>query len=152
MAGRAILNYTTTISADKTLGEIMGLLAQAGARSLQVDYDQGSPVGVQFLIATKFGDRGFRLPANVDGVWKALLRQHDRGLVQRRFTTKDQAARVAWRIVKDWMEAQLAIIEAGMVDLEEVMLPYMLHESGQTLYRLMESKRLALPVAGQGKG
>ena len=35
----ALLNYSTTISVDKTLGEIQGLLARHGARSIYTDYD-----------------------------------------------------------------------------------------------------------------
>ena len=152
MSTKPLLNYTTTIDVSKTLGEIMGMLAGAGARSLQVDYEAGSPVGIQFLIATKFGDRGFELPADVERVWKVLLRQNEQGRVQRRFTTREQAARVAWRIIKDWLEAQLALIEAGMVDLPEVMLPYMLHESGKTVYQMMEAQQFkALPPGTAGR-
>ncbi len=33
---------------------------------------------------------------------------------------------VAWRIVKDWLEAQLALLQSRQVKLEQVMLPYML--------------------------
>lgn len=153
MAGRALLNYTTSVEASKTLGEIMGLLAGAGAQKLQVDYQAGQPVGIQFLIATRFGDRGFQLPANVDRVWKVLSRQYEQGRVQRRFTTKEQAARVAWRIVKDWLEVQLALIEAGMVDLEEVFLPYLLDDqSGQTLYQLMQGRQFRALPPGKESG
>ena len=77
MRNKALLDYTTTVEAARTLGEVMGLLAGAGARSLQVDYDAGNPTGIQCLIATKFDDRGFQLPANVERVWKVLSRQYD---------------------------------------------------------------------------
>lgn len=152
MARQGLLNYTTQIPASKTLGEIMGMLAGAGARSLQVDYDGGNPTGLQFLIATRFGERGFQLPANVERVWKVLSGQYDQGRVQRRFATKEQAARVAWRIVRDWLDVQLALIEAGMVDLEEVMLPYMVHDSGQTVYQLMQAQQFKALGPGKGEG
>lgn len=153
MARQGLLNYTTSIEANKTLGEIMGMLAGAGARSLQVDYDGGNPTGLQFLIATRFGDRGFQLPANVERVWKVLSRQYDQGRVQRRFATKEQAARVAWRIVRDWLDVQLALIESGMVDLEEVMLPYLLDErTGQTLYSVMQGQQFKALGPGKAEG
>src|SRR6266446_8814999 len=60
-----------------------------------------------------------------------------------RIRTKEQAARVAWRIVKDWLEAQLAMIEAGLVDLEQVFLPYAQNQSGQTVYDVMRSQRFS---------
>lgn len=148
----ALLNYTTTISVDKTLGEIQGLLARSGARSILVDYDgQGNPTAVSFLIKTPFGEKGFRLPANMDAVWKVLVRQYEQGKVQRRFVSKDQAARVGWRIVKDWLEAQLAILETETVTLDQIFLPYLQVDSaGRTLYEAMVEQRLALP-AGQGE-
>lgn len=60
-----------------------------------------------------------------DGVWQTLVQQNRKGKVPLRFATKQQADRVAWRIIKDWIEAQMAIVEAGIVSLDQVMLPYM---------------------------
>jgi len=33
-----------------------------------------------------------------------------------KYRTREHAARVAWRICKDWIEAQLAIVDAEMAD------------------------------------
>jgi hypothetical protein len=42
---------------------------------------------------------------------------------------------VAWRIIKDWTEAQLALVQAGVAELAEVFLPYATHpQTGQTFY------------------
>lgn len=38
----------------------------------------------------------------------------------------------------------MAIIEAGMVSVDEVFLPYMVDRQGQTVYGLYQSGRLAL--------
>lgn len=142
----AILNYTTTIPVEKTVGEIQGILVKHKARSIMIDYDeQGTPIALSFLIPTAHGERGFRLPSNLPATHRVLLRQYNSGKIQRRFTTQEQAARVAWRILKDWLEAQLAIIETEMVTLEQVLLPYMTNEEGKTLYEVMEERRLLLP-------
>ena len=58
--------------------------------------------------------------------------------------TDGQAERTAWRNVRDWVLAQVAIIEAGMVQIEEVFLPYMTDGSGRTLYQLYQGGHLAL--------
>ncbi len=141
-----ILNYTTTISVDKTVGEIQRILGSHGAKSIQVDYENRIPSAVAFFAETPFGERAYLLPANVDGVWQTLSQQGRTGRVPRRFVTKEQAARVAWRIVKDWTEAQMAIIEAGMVTIDQVMLPYM-QIGNQSLYDALKESRLALPAA-----
>jgi hypothetical protein len=145
----ALLNYTTTIAVDKTLTEIQRVLVKAGARSILTDYDgEGNPSALSFLIKTQFGDRSYRLPADIEAVWRVLTRQYDAGRVQRRFATREQAARVGWRILKDWLEAQLAIIETQMVTLDQVLLPYMQDQvTGQPIYELLVERNMKLLTA-----
>ncbi len=81
----------------------------------------------------------FRLPANIDGVLNAMKRNSK---VPRRMVCQEQAARVAWRIVKDWVEAQIAIIEAEMATLPQVFLPYAQTDNGQTVYERFEKQGL----------
>lgn len=134
----AIKNYTTTIDVYKSLGEIQGALASHGARKIMVDYDEsGQPVGVAFGIETPMGPRGFLLPANVDGVRAVFARQKVKA-------QDGQAEKTAWRNVRDWIMAQMAIIEAGQVDMEEVFLPYLTDGKGRTLYQLYQGGKLAL--------
>ena len=77
------------------------------------------------------------LPANVDGVGAVFVGQKIRD-------PDGQAERTAWRNVRDWIMAQLAIIEAGQVDIEEVFLPYLTDRNGRTLYQLYRDGKLAL--------
>lgn len=138
----AIKNYTTTVDVYKSLGEIQGTLASHGARKIMVDYDaKGQPVGVMFGIETPVGPRGFCLPANVDGVRAVFAKQRVKA-------ASGQAERTAWRNVRDWVMAQMAIIEAGQVDMEEVFLPYLTNGRGNTLYQLYQSGQLALQSGG----
>ena len=44
-----------------------------------------------------------------------------------------QAVRTAWRIVKDWVEAQMALVETQMVTTRDVFLPYAVMRDGRTL-------------------
>lgn len=140
----AIKNYTTTIDVYKSLGEIQGALASHGARKIMVDYDEaGQPVGVAFGIETPVGPRGFLLPANVEGVRAVLSRQKVKA-------QDGQAERTAWRNVRDWIMAQMAIIEAGQVEMEEVFLPYLTDGMGRTLYQLYQGGQLALGDGSEG--
>lgn len=147
-----ILNYTTGVAVERTLGEIQAILAKAGAKSILIDYSQGAPTTISFLVPTQWGDQSFRLPANIEAVYAVLVRQSARSQIPRRFATREQAARVSWRIVKDWLEAQMAIIEAEMVTLSEVMLPYHVQPTGKTLYQAMEEWRFALPPGREVNG
>jgi hypothetical protein len=131
----AILNYTTSIAAVKTAGEMQAALAKHGASSVSVVYEAGEPRGIAFSIDTEFGMRDFQLPANATAVEKILAKQTR----ERKYHGPEHANRVAWRILKDWLLAQLAIIETGMVNLDEVMLPYMLTNNGLTLTQAYRS-------------
>ncbi len=140
------LNYTTTIDATKSASECIARLAAHGADAIGMTYENKKPAGLTFRTDTAHGSRQFSLPVNVDGTQKALQKAYNRHQISRRYTERDQAERVAWRVLKDWLEAQLALIEAGVADMAEVMLPYLHVRPGLTLYRAyLEDERLALP-------
>lgn len=129
-----ILNYTTQIKTQKTAGEIQGILAAKGAHSIAIDYENGEPIALTFRLKIGTQDIGFRLPCNWQGVYQVM--KNDRKCPAS-FTKEDQARRVAWRIVKDWVQAQLAIIESGQAQVSEVFLPYAITRNGETLFQRM---------------
>ena len=131
-----ILNYTTSINTEKTAAEIQKKLAMAKAQAVLCEYDDDAVMSaMSFRINTPHGVIMFRLPANTKGVLKSLKRDSK---VPKKLKTKEQAAKVAWRVLKDWIEAQLAIVEAEMADLTEVFLPYAQSSDGKTLYQSIE--------------
>jgi hypothetical protein len=136
-----LLNYTTTVPVNKTVAQIHGLLVEAGARQIGTEYDStGQPSGIMFVTETVTGPRGFVLPVNAKRVLAVLERENAR------YRSSEQAQRVAWRIVKDWVEAQLALIRTEMVTLDQVMLPYMkAGAKGETVYELYRNQQLSLP-------
>lgn len=126
------LNYTTKIDPRKTIGEIQNILADMGAQRVYIKYDNKLPIAVTFQVEVKGHFVGFRLPSRWQGVYKLLCTD---AKVPRPLKTEEQARRVAWRIIKDWVEAQTAIIEAGAAELAEVFLPYAVRpETGKTFY------------------
>lgn len=137
-----IANYTTKIDPERTIGEIQVKLRRLKVRSVSVEWDDdGVPTALSFVVETQWGPRSYLLPANVDGVWAALRRQVSAK------TDRRHAARVAWRTVQDWLEAQIAFIEAGSAQFEQAMLPYMQDETGRTVYELAaERYQPALPA------
>ena len=126
-----ILNYTTTVNAQKTVGEITGILVGHGAKSILMNYDDdGNIESLSFQITTPNGEIGIRLPVNPDAMLRVLEEQG----VPRRYLNKTHAIRVAWRIIKTWVSAQMAILETEMVRMEEVFLPYIMDSDGRSLY------------------
>jgi len=131
----AILNYSTKIDANKTIGEIQGKLAKSGAKKIVIDYDdEGLPSGITFACVIASGKMVyFSLPSKWEGVLKAM----EKTKVTKSLKNKEQALRVSWRIIKVWIEAQLAIIEAELAELPEVFLPYAVTKDGDTMYELI---------------
>src|SRR5260221_9216901 len=106
-----ILNYTTKIDPAKSVAEIQGILGKHGARSIATDYDEFgnvTAIGFVLLLDREAMPINFRLPCNVDGVLAALKKQKG---VPYSMQNRDHARRVTWRIIKDWLAAQLALIE-----------------------------------------
>ena len=141
----AILNYTTTIEANKTVGEISTILAKAGACSVSTDFVNGEPVAIMFSVPIAQEIISFRLPSNSQGVYKALCRDKS---IAKKYQTQEQAQRVAWRITKDWVEAQMAVIQSGLALLPEVFLPYAVGGNGQTLFEMVQKKGLRFLTGG----
>ena len=136
-----IKNYTTKVAVERTVAQIMDILVQKGASEIMTVYgDDRKPVGLQWRLTTKHGPLTYNLPVNVPAVFQLITRQ---GLLKSdSVRRRDQACRVAWRNVKDWIEAQMALIEAEQVEMEEVFLPYMVTE-GSTLYRVLAEGNFA---------
>lgn len=145
MAARP-LNYTTKIRAAQTVGECQSILAQAGASSVAVHYEDGSPTGLSFALKTPHGPRNFTLPVDVSAM-QAVLQKAERAgefaslkKATSAFTSREHAANVAWRVVKDWLEANLALIAAQMATLSEVMLPYLHVDEDRTLWQAYKER------------
>ena len=143
---------TTRIPAQRTAGEIMALLGDIGSTSVLVEYKPDRSVeGISFRLSIDGHVASFRLPIRTEPI-EAIFRTR-----RRRQTSgsndHDQAERVAWRQALRWLQAQLAFIESGMVQVEEVFLPYLMVSPTQTLYEQIESKGFkALPEPSGNRG
>lgn len=133
----SIANYSTGIAAIKSVGEIQGMLVAHGARSILMNYASDKTVeSLSFLIDTPHGEISIRLPVNP----AAVLKIFEKDELPPRYCNHEQAVRVAWRILKDWVRAQMAILETEMVQMEQIFLPYMTTKDGQTLYEKFVDK------------
>jgi hypothetical protein len=137
----AILNYTTSIDSDKTISEIQKILVKGGATKIVTDFSNGLPSAVTFCLDVNGSMVGFSLPANYSGVLQSMKKDKK---VPHRLCTDAQALRVSWRIVKDWVEAQMAIVEARLADVAEVFLPYAITKQGTTLYKEIQNGGMKL--------
>ena len=156
--GEGIKGYTTKVPAKRTASEVVAMLGEAGAGEVMITYDGGKPVGVRFTLDVPGGKRPFLLPVDVPGVTAVLRRQVEEGTVRpvgggitrAVLLSAEQGERVAWRIAHDWLDAMLAIVEAGASSLGEVMFSRMLVAPDETVYARFEAQGLAALEAGGG--
>lgn len=132
----AILNYSTSIDVNKTISEIQKILIEHKAMAILNEYDnEGNINALSFKVTTENGIRAIKLPSKVEPVLKILKEQKRQGKIRAK-VDYEQANRVAWRIIKNWIEAQMAILETDMVKIEQIFLPYIVNSQGKTLYEL----------------
>jgi len=135
---------TTQISAERTAAEITALLARAGAKQVAGDYDKGQITGLHWIMQVPgSGDMVFDMPARVLPVDK-ILRTRRRGSLSLADAERirAQAERVAWRLLLRWVQAQVAMIQTGMVEAGEVFFPYAQTPGGQTVYEVFKARGL----------
>jgi hypothetical protein len=148
-----LLNYTTKIDADKTAQEIAKELSMHGARAVLTEYDEkeGLVVAISFKINVDGADVAIKLPCDYKPVYAIMAKDKDfehmwnkEKRAKQESELRAQSVRTAWRIVKDWVEAQMALIETKMVKTEQVFLPYVVTKSGQTVFEKMVENKFLL--------
>ena len=135
-------NYTTDISADRSILEIEKFLTLFGAKAIIKEYTSDGRV---HSLMFKLLDDAFKLPANVDGVKEILYKSsrstHSGDGAKRR---EERSYRVAWRIIKDWTHSQLSLIASGQAQPKEIFFPYMF-DGKRTLFQKYEADKLLPP-------
>jgi len=145
---KLIKNYTTDIPVDRTITEIQKILAENGARGIALEYDgNGTIKDIFFKIILNKKELPFRLPAKAERVYQALWGEKQEWEHTRYGEGwRQQAQRIAWRICKTWLEAQITLINLEQANIEEVFLPYLLvGRNNESLYEVMKEKQFLLP-------
>lgn len=116
------------------MGDIQDKLTEHGADHIAVSNENREPVALAFQI----DGRSYIIRANIDGMVEIL------STIPRAIKTREQAARTAWKCIRDWVFAQIALVEAEQASLAEIMLPYMQTASGVSVFEALLSGPLLL--------
>ena len=141
---------TTKVAAEKTAQEITLLLAKAGVSAVQTEYTDKKVVAMSFMITVNNKDIPFRLPVQTEPLFRHFQDRRRDSYSRCESAERDRAQgeRVAWRQIYRWIQAQLALVQVGMVQLEEVFLPYWQTGLNETLYQRLAATefQLSLPA------
>lgn len=139
---KGIKNYTSSVPVERTILYIEQELSKIGVESIQKQYDGGKPVALSFSILIPFLAT-FRLPVNIVEARSALCK-----ISQYRNKGKDwiqaQAERTAWRIMLNWIEVQVAMVQLGQAEALEVFMPYAQiksrDEKSRTVFQIVKER------------
>lgn len=138
---KSLYMETTGIDAIKTAGEIIALLVSVGATQINQQFENRELSGIRWVMKLPTGVDGlFEMPARVEPIYQILQRRRSvkfRGKSEQQ--DREQAKRVAWRQLLRWTQAQVALIETGMVDAAQPWTPYALINGRRLWEHILES-------------
>lgn len=140
-----IKNAQSVASLPRIFEAISKTLVGHKAKHITYSYDNERIIAIEFVIDINGVERPFRLPARIENV--------ERIMYGKRFlstTQKTQAYRTAWANIRDWISAQMAMIDTGMVKPEEIFLPYMVANDGRTFFEVMTENQFLLSERAGG--
>jgi len=131
-----IKNYTTAVPWVRTVHEIEQLLTKYGATKLMKHYHGDGRIEAIFF---EINGMAYKLPSNSARCAELLQKEYPR---RRKQAIEEQSERIVWRVIKDWIDAQMSLIHIGQVELQEIFLPYAT-DGTQTLYQKLKESNYA---------
>ncbi|HML73350.1 MAG TPA: hypothetical protein PKB02_02520 [Anaerohalosphaeraceae bacterium] len=133
-------NYTSQVPASRSIAYIESVLALHKATQIIKQYSvSGYVKSIAFSMMVNGVPVHFMLPAQVGNCYMVLRGQIRRYRPDMEKRLLEQAERTAWKIVSDWTDAQMAMIDLAQVELTEVFLPYVYDpKHDRTLYQVVK--------------
>jgi hypothetical protein len=166
-------NYTSTIPVSQTIARIESVLIRCGVSGIMKEYapfphQPGVVSAITFRIQTSdnIPAMAVRLPVDTEQAVDALWKDYANGEVispdgysladtfsRKRKRKKDfiqQAERTAWKIIQDWVEVQMSMIQMQQADFREVFLPY-IWDGQQTVYQRIQANGYTALLTGKNE-
>lgn len=152
-------NYTSDVPVSVTVGRIENVLIRCGVSAIAKEYTgvNGEIAALTFKIQLDGSPAWpIRFPVNKEQALQALWLNYADGeeladngnsikwggpsgkKKKTRHDFRQQAERTAWKIMQDWIECQMSMIQMKQADFREVFLPY-LWDGKQTYYKSIEA-------------
>lgn len=151
-----IKNYTSQVAAARSISYIERKLVQHGATYINKEYEKDGRIkSMSFSLKRNGAFIPFRLPAKTEACEKVLIQNlSKRARPETLKKIPEQAERTAWKILSDWVEIQMSMIELAQVDFMEVFMPYVFDPiREQTFFEKMKEKNFkALLPEGVNNG
>lgn len=148
-------NYTSKVPVSQTIYRIEQVLIRCGASGIMKEYKgtNGEISAIAFQIESPSGKITIRLPADKEKALDALWMDYvgDDKLApdgksihwnsykkKRKADFAEQADKTAWKIIQDWVEVQMSMIQLKQAETLQVFLPYV-YDGQQTYYQALQA-------------
>lgn len=152
-------NYTSNVPVSQTIYKIEQVLIRCGVSGITKEYGPKMEVtAIRFHIPLNDREVTIRLPADAKKAQEAMWRDYAGADISkdglgvtygsrkklRPTDFAEQGERTAWKIIQDWIEVQMSMIQMQQADTIEVFMPY-IWDGKQTVYgRIKEGGYRAL--------
>lgn len=148
-------NYTSDVPVSRTIQRIEEVLIRCGVLGIAKDYagTNGTILAINFRIRDGEKEFSVRLPADKEKALQALWLDYVDGDAlnekgdqvtwqskkrKKRADFGQQAERTAWKIIQDWVEVQMSMVQLHQADAVEVFMPY-IYDGHQTVYQRIKA-------------
>lgn len=143
-------NYTSEVPVSVTVSRIENILAKNGAENILKEYRERELKCLSFILPYGAKKVPILFPADVDAVETVLISTKKRKLKKEAMDRiHAQAARTAWKIMQDWLEVQVTLIELQGIEPLQVFLPYV-WDGKRTYYEKLKEGNFKLLGMGEG--
>lgn len=147
-----IRNYTTGIKVEKTIMEIELILVKFDAKGIYKEYEGSRISALMFFMIKDNQKIPFKIPVSIEKARTVVVKAVKEKKLPQRYLNEslrtEQGERIVWRIIKDWIDSQLSLMEINFADATEIFLPYVYDAvENKTLYqKFMDNKERFIAV------
>lgn len=125
--------FSLSLNTNLIVAEIEKELIRAGAVKIEKLVENGHICALTFFVRSTYGEIPVRLPAKFHAARELLKKLGVK-------YNPDLVDAVAWDVVKDWVNAQIPLLDAGFSKIHEVFLPYVVLCDGKTVFQMLEAE------------
>jgi len=138
-------NYTSNVPVTTSINRIEHRLSTVGASPISKMYQEKHPVGMIFQLKINDMPMTFKLPAKIDAVFNVFWKEIRRPRPGTETNIRNQAERTAWKILSEWIDIQVSLIQLEQADAVEVFLSYSYDpKADKTLFEKVKEGSLKL--------
>ena len=118
--------YLTSQTADVSVADIEDMLVGFGITNLTKEYENHTLQAITFILPVEGRNIPFRLPVNITAIEELLKLEIRKPKSGSQYFQKlrEEAEKIAWHIISDWIDLQITLVKLGQTELMGVMMPF----------------------------